>query len=315
MTDNTEIDNENISNVDINKVDKQEKFEDNSLILNFICKKSLGIFYFFSFFLFCSFSTLVPITIIYEKDINYKFALNQLIKYISISLIQYIMALFVIHKNVKVNYTRKVIHISYFILPQILDIVLFKYDKDIFTELWNIWIILTLLILLSEHVRKIIPFVDTMFKAVDRPEDRPYTLIWFSSQTVVSILVLIPFSLYFNHIDKVKYTFIPILINGLADGLAEPVGIRFGKHKYETKACLSNKKYQRSYEGSLCVFLVSTIIIGAYYKYMTLYHYLFNILTIPIITTITEAYAPHTWDCPLIFLVVSGFLCISTFIS
>ena len=68
--------------------------------------------------------------------------------------------------------------------------------------------------------------------------------------------------------------FIPILINGLADGLAEPVGITFGKHKYKTRACLSTRKYERSYEGSLCVFIVSTIIIAAYYEYISLEQYL-----------------------------------------
>ena len=82
-----------------------------------------------------------------------------------------------------------------------------------------------------------------MFIAVDRPEDRPHTLFWFSSQIIVGLMVIIPFSIYFNYIDKIGLIFIPILINGLADGLAEPVGIKFGKHKYQTKALLSSKKY------------------------------------------------------------------------
>ena len=82
-----------------------------------------------------------------------------------------------------------------------------------------------------------------MFKAVDRPEDRPYTLIWFSSQIISTLIIVIPFSVYFSRIDKIGLIFIPILINGLADGLVEPVGIRFGKHKYKTRACLSSREY------------------------------------------------------------------------
>ena len=266
----------------------------------------------YSILLATLFGVMIPITIIYDDDIDYKFGLNQLIKYLIISTIQYFMALLVIHKKVKVNYTRKVIHISYFIFPQLLDIIFLKYEKNRYTEMWNIWIILFLLLMLSEHVRNKIPIIDKMFKAVDRPEDQPYTLIWFSSQIISTLIVVIPFSVYFSKIDRIGLIFIPILINGLADGLAEPVGIKFGKHKYKTKALFNEREYERSYEGSFCVFIVSTIILLAYYSYMSKNEYIFNILTIPIFTTLTEAYAPHTWDSPLIFFVVSSFLTIST---
>nr|QFG74334.1 MAG: hypothetical protein [Megaviridae environmental sample] len=300
----------NPSNIEMNDNNHQET----SYTLNFICKHSFILFSIFSVSMFIIFCVLTTLTLIYSYDIDYKFGLNQVIKYVLISIIQYLMALLVEYKNAKVNYTRKVIHISYFIFPQLLDIVFFKYKKNIFTELWNIWIIFFLLILLSKHVRDKISIIDFMFKAVDRPEDRPYTLIWFSSQIIATLIVLAPFTIYFNEVDKIGFVFIPILINGLADGLAEPVGIRFGKHKYKTKACLSNKVYERSYEGSFCVFIVSTIIILSYYGYMNLYQYIFNVLSIPIIVTLTEAFAPHTWDAPLIFLVTSGLLSLSLLI-
>ena len=284
--------------------------KETSIILNFFCKWSYQFFLFFSTLLFLGFTTLLPLTIIYG-DIDYMFGLNQIIKYFIISIIQYLMALLVINCNAKVNYTRKVIHISYFIFPQLLDVLFLKYEKNRYTELWNIWIILFLLLLLSDFVRQKISIINNMFKAVDRPEDRPYTLIWFSSQIISTLIVVIPFSIYFSKIDQIGLIFIPILINGLADGLAEPVGIRFGKHKYNTKACLSSRTYQRSFEGSFCVFIVSTIIILCYYPYMELNQYIFSSLTIPILTTLTEAFAPHTWDSPLIFLVVCSLLVIS----
>ena len=68
-----------------------------------------------------------------------------------------------------------------------------------------------------------------MFKAVDRPEDRPYTLIWFSSQVIFTLIIIIPTCVYFSKIEKEHLIFIPILINALGDGLAEPVGIRLEK--------------------------------------------------------------------------------------
>lgn len=293
------------------QINKEVENEENGFILNFLCRRSYLLFKIFSFLMLTTFCSMVPLTII-NDDTDYKFGLNQLIKYLIISIIQYLMALLVIHKEVKVNYTRKVIHISYFIFPQLLDIIFIKYEKNRFTEMWNIWIILFLLLILSEHVRDKVSIIDKMFKAVDRPEDQPYTLIWFSSQIISTLMVVIPFSVYFSKIDRIGLIFIPILINGLADGLAEPVGITFGKHKYKTRACLSKREYERSYEGSFCVFIVSLIILLAYYNYMSKNEYIFNVLTIPIVTTITEAFAPHTWDSPLIFFVVSSLLTIST---
>jgi CDP-diglyceride synthetase len=299
---------------DIEKNNTKEIEEPNNKILDFFCHYSYSLFIINSLILLCSFIVLTVLTVLYNSDLDKFFWINQLIKYFLVSIIQYTMSLLVIYKDVRVNYTRKVIHISYFLWPQLLDILLIKYEKNKFTEFWNVLIILCLLLVLSEHVRKKISIIDMMFKAVDRPEDRPYTLIWFSSQIISTLIIVIPFSVYFSRINKIGLIFIPILINGLADGLAEPVGIRFGKHKYKTRACLSSREYERSYEGSACVFIVSTIIILAYYTYMSTYQYIFCTLLIPIITTFTEAYSPHTWDSPCIFFVVCSLLIISTFL-
>jgi hypothetical protein len=44
-------------------------------------------------------------------------------------------------------------------------------------------------------------------------------------------------------------------ITGVGDGLAEPVGIWLGKHKYKTRSCFSPRRYTRSWEGSArCAF-------------------------------------------------------------
>ena len=299
--------------VDTDEINIDNQKNDN-YILELICRNPYKLFLCNTAILFVSCIILSTLTVLYNDDLDKYFWINQGTKYIIVSIIQYFMALLVVYKNVKVNYTRKVIHVSYFMIPQLLDILLIKYEKNKYTEFWNVWIILFLLLLLSEPIRNKIVIIDTMFKAVDRPEDRPYTLIWFSSQIITTLAVIIPFSVYFSRIDKIGLVFIPILVNGLADGLAEPVGIRFGKHKYITRACLSRRKYERSYEGSLCVFLVSLIIILCYYGYMAIYQYIFCCLTIPIITTATEAYSPHTWDSPCIFFVVCGLLALSDFI-
>ena len=40
----------------------------------------------------------------------------------------------------------------------------------------------------------------------------------------------------------------------MADGLAEPIGIRFRKHKYKTKGCLSNIEYE---SGEFTIYLTA----------------------------------------------------------
>jgi hypothetical protein len=284
--------------------------EDNS----FLKRYSTTIFIISGFLILISGIVLITLSILYNNNASNRFWVIQTLKYISISIIQIIAAVLVIKCNTKVNYTRKIVHIAYFIIPQILDIILINFKEDIITESWNIWIILLLLFILTEPIRSRINLIDFMFKAVDRPEDRPYTLFWLFTQTIATLLVVLPFALHFDNIGKKEWVFIPILINGLADGLAEPVGIRFGKHKYQTRSCLSSRSYTRSFEGSLCVFIVSLIIILSFYNFFSLNEYIFNSLVIPISITFTEAFSPHTWDSPFIFLVTCGLLSISYFL-
>lgn len=48
---------------------------------------------------------------------------------------------------------------------------------------------------------------------------------------------------------------------------------------------------------------------------MNINQFIFCFMSIPISTTLTEAYSPHTWDSPLITLVVCSLITISTFMK
>ncbi len=100
------------------------------------------------------------------------------------------------------------------------------------------------------------------FRAIDREEDRPHTLEWLISQAVAGLAAIVGIMMFLSSSvrqdadDKgarLMLVMIPILINGVGDGLAEPVGIRFGKHKYKTRAlwyqgrCCSGS-FTRSFE-------------------------------------------------------------------
>jgi dolichol kinase len=116
-------------------------------------------------------------------------------------------------------------------------------------------------------------------------------------------LVLIPMVVLYYYYDLLHLMFLPVLINGIGDGLAEPVGVRFGRHRYQTRALFTGKKYVRSLEGSACVFLTSLIVIVVMRSYFSHEQFVVTLLVVPILMTLTEAISPHTWDTPFIFLV------------
>ena len=107
--------------------------------------------------------------------------------------------------------------------------------------------------------------------------------------------------------------FIPIAINNIGDGLAEPIGVAFGKHKYKTTALYHkgrffHSKFTRSYEGSSCVLITSFIVIAANYKAFNATQFWITFSILPFLMTLAEAFAPHTNDGPFLALVGCGFL-------
>ena len=141
-----------------------------------------------------------------------------------------------------------------------------------------------------------------MFLSFDRPEDRPHTLLWLSTQITVGYLILIPAIICFFSTGYGGLILIPILVNGIGDGLAEPVGVRFGRYKYRTYAIFSKIKYERTVEGSACVFFTSVIVIIFFQSGFTSSEFICLLIVFPIVMTLAEAFAPHTWDTPFLFL-------------
>lgn len=93
------------------------------------------------------------------------------------------------------------------------------------------------------------------------------------------------------------------MINGIGDGLAEPVGVRFGKHFYRTRALFSKREYTRSLEGSACVFVTSIFVVWGNDFPLTELQFAAAIFAIPVLMTLAEAFSPHTWDSPVMYLV------------
>ena len=208
--------------------------------------------------------------------------------------------------NIRVNYTRKLNHFALFFLPVFIDK---QFNAETFTDFTYLAIsavVSTLaLSVYYEPIRKAIPPFQLMFEGIDRPEDRPHTLIWIWTQFAAGFVVLLPMIWLFGQWGLESLVLIPILINIIGDGLAEPVGVRFGKHEYKTRALFTNKTYVRTLEGSACVLITGFIAVAMHAEFFTEIQFVLAMLFVPIIMTLTEAYSPHTWDTP--FLMFTGY--------
>lgn len=240
-------------------------------------------------------------TIKRQSDIDKWFWINQSVKYAVIMIVQIIVS-YGVTCGMKVNYSRKVMHVLYFVWPQILDTVILAFEKNVLTELWNIMVVYLCLIVLLDPIRKRSNFLEFLFKSVDRPEDRPYTNFWFISQLTISIVIISCAAVFFQYIEKDNLLYIPLLILVLGDGLAEPVGIRFGKHTYNVKGLFVSNTYVRSLEGSSCVWISAIASTLIYYNDIEKSGIVFTLVLLPPLVTFAEAYSPHTWDNPIILI-------------
>ena len=207
----------------------------------------------------------------------------------------------VYYKGVKVNYTRKINHFALFFIPMFLEYI-FPADQSIESILIGIFFAVGGLIIYIEPLRNKSKIIERMFLSFDRPEDRPNTLLWLSTQIIVGYLIIIPTTIYFFKIGYGELILLPILVNGIGDGLAEPVGVRFGRHKYSTYALFSKKKYERTIEGSACVFFTSIFVIIFFNSSFTSSEFFSLLIIFPLVMTLAEAFAPHTWDTPFLFI-------------
>jgi dolichol kinase len=305
---------ENIETIDIDDIESSESLENNdndSTILGNIYHRIEKYIFPSSVLIIILSCIILVITTLLRSNVEqgneFRFWMNQLIKYISIGIFQIFAGYLVDKHNLKVNYSRKIVHLCYFLFPLILDKFLLKFEQDKYTSLWTLWTVLSLCLLSGEFFIKRSKILKLLYTAIDRPEDRPYTRLWFISQLFVSIIIIIIYSYIFANVlpndehNRSNWIFIIVLIVAIGDGMAEPIGIRFGKHKYTTTALCTNKKYERSIEGSLWVAFISIVSISIYYNDFTLNEYITTVIILPIIMTVIEAISPHTWDNPILF--------------
>ena len=213
----------------------------------------------------------------------------------------------------KVNYTRKLQHFAAYLVPLINP---FGKHDGLLPHLWETLFVMLMFLLLIKPLRENCRFFMLQFNSMDRPEDRPHTLKWIILGNLLPGLLL---SVYFQNLfEKVLHApylvMIIVIAVSIGDGLAEPIGKYFGKHKYTVPAWNFKRRYTRSIEGSACVFITTLVAILLFHgEFHSMHQMVAALIVLPPLMTFAEAFAPHSMDTPLMMLsgysVLAGICC------
>jgi len=210
----------------------------------------------------------------------------------------------------KVNYTRKVQHLAAYLVPLVVPMPASCNCTGTLETAWGQWFTLLCFLCMIKPVRENLSVFMLQFNSMDRPEDRPHTLKWIIAGNIIwgEILILF-FQTLFTPYGQSALVFIFVYVTGLGDGLAEPVGIWFGRHKYKARSCGSPDLYERSFEGSACVFLSAMIFTSCYYfAFKNEVQFWACFFAMPPIMAVAEAVSPHTMDTPFLMGLGGGLL-------
>ena len=133
-----------------------------------------------------------------------------------------------------------------------------------------------------------------LYEAMARENDTPHRTHYIVVPYLATLIGGLTSNILFGPVAVVGY-----MVAGLADAIAEPVGTRFGKHRYRVPS-FRRVKSTRSLEGSAAVFLacLPAITLGALLcPDLALTSRSF--LTVPLLAvacTVLEGVSPHGWD-------------------
>jgi phytol kinase len=133
-----------------------------------------------------------------------------------------------------------------------------------------------------------------MFEALAREADAPKRTHYIVIPYLATLIGGLFGNILFPHTAVLGY-----LVAGFGDAIAEPVGIRLGRHRYHVPA-FRGVKTVRSVEGSAAVFVVSALVLIAFLKLSPSFsfsiHAVGGMVLIATVSTFVEAVTPHGWD-------------------
>ena len=168
-------------------------------------------------------------------------------------------------RNVRTPYTRKIFHFLIFTTAGIFQ---FRFGLSLVVLFGSI---VSLFVLAAVLVGE----GSILYEALARETDRPHRTLFVLVPLFTTALGGVLINILFPH-----FAFIGYLVGGWGDAVGEPVGTRWGKHRYAVPS-LMGVPAQRSLEGSAAVILVSTVV-----AFVGL-----NLLGYPVLTAVGTALA------------------------
>ncbi|MFC1736750.1 hypothetical protein ACFL1X_11580 [Candidatus Hydrogenedentota bacterium] len=199
------------------------------------------------------------------------------------------------HKGLRTGYTRKIFHFLIFFSVALIQ---WRWGTPIVCLFGGMT---TCVILMAVYAGSGSLLYEAMAREKDEPHRTHYIIVPYFA-TLIGGLVS---NILFGPVAVVGY-----LVTGLGDAVGEPVGTKFGRHKYRVPS-LTSVKAVRSWEGSAAVLVMCWIatIIGVSLSPELVFGWR-SLLVVPIlglICALAEAVSPHGWD-NLTMQVVPAFL-------
>ena len=203
----------------------------------------------------------------------------------------------------KVNYTRKIQHFAAYLVPLLSPPTA---PLGILPHLWESLFVLFMFLVLIKPVREFSTFFMLQFNSLDRVEDRPNTLKWIVLGNMLPGLLIITIfkQVFETFLNLPLLASVVVLTVAIGDGFAEPVGTYLGKKKYVVPSWNLKNRYVRSYAGSACVYISAVVFILIFSEqFANLQEFWTAMILFPPVMTLSEAFAPHSMDTPIMMLV------------
>ncbi|MGQ0560302.1 MAG: hypothetical protein ACT443_00345, partial [Gemmatimonadota bacterium] len=145
-------------------------------------------------------------------------------------------------RGMRTAYTRKIFHFGIFTMATVVHLI------------WNLpgvtvlGLVTTSIVLFAVWRGGGFP----LYEALARPSDAPHRTLFIIVPLLTTMFGGIATNTFF-----MPYAYIGYLVAGWGDAVGEPVGSKWGRHRYKVPS-MSGVPAQRSIEGSLAVFLVGS---------------------------------------------------------
>lgn len=187
-----------------------------------------------------------------------------------------------VKRKVKAPYTRKIFHFYIFTMAGVLQLTIGLPAVVVFGTVVSVCVFYS--ILRGDKF----PF----YEAMARPTDQPHRTFFIIVPLFTTVLGGGVANLFFR-----KFAYVGYLVGGWGDAVGEPVGTKWGKHKYQVPSLLGVPAV-RSLEGSLSVILASFVVafLGLWAGGISLIYALLAAGGCAVVSSIVEAFSNHGLD-------------------